>query len=224
MKLKKLIMTGFSLALGIAGFAGTANAATKTPIMNGPQVITKTVKVGKVTIPANTRVSVSGLTKKGNKQYVSVALDNLTYQLRHVTKATSITVRVNHNFKPSKYTAMDQLSRMTKGKTFSSEASFHEAPTMMFTDNKYVEYFSSGNVNKKPLSSTKITKVRKSGNTTYLYAKKNMLKLPDKRVSKKGNYQYRLAIHYNGAKEDGIFPYASYSVGSTYFYTPTGKA
>lgn len=224
MKLKNLIVTVAGLVLGLAGFVGTANAATKTPIMNGSQVITKMVKVGKVTIPANTRVSVSHLTKKGNKQYVSVALDNLTYQLRHVTKATSITVRINHNFKSSKYTAMDQLSRMTKGKTFSSEASYHQAPTIMFTANQYVEYFSSGNVNKKPLSSTKVTKVRKSGNTTYLYAKKNMLKLPDKRVSKKGNYQYRLTIHYNGAKEDGIFPYASYSVGSTYFYTPTGRA
>ncbi|HBF75689.1 MAG TPA: hypothetical protein DDW71_10600, partial [Lactobacillus sp.] len=89
MKLKKLIITGLSLALGVAGFAGSANAATKitTPSKNNFRVITKTVKVGKVTIPANTRVYVPSVSKKGNKQYANVELGTLRYQIRHETSA-----------------------------------------------------------------------------------------------------------------------------------------
>ena len=59
MKLKRLIIVGLSLALGVAGFSGTANAATKTTAKSNYRVITKTIKVGRVTMPANTRVYVS---------------------------------------------------------------------------------------------------------------------------------------------------------------------
>lgn len=50
---------------------------------------------------------------------------------------------------------------------------------------------------------------KKSGNLLHVYAKSNMLKLPDRRISHKGNYQYRLAIRYNQQFDN----YMSYSVG-----------
>jgi len=194
-KLKRLIIVGLSLALGVAGFSGTANAATKTTAKSNYRVITKTIKVGRVTIPANTRVYVSYFTKKGNKQYANVELGTLRYRIRHETSAKYLKVRVNHDFKASKAVAMDQLPGMWKPRT---KANQYQAATIRFTTDGYVEYFKDDKTNIKPISSTKVTKSKASGNTTYVYAKNNMLKLPDQKISNKGNYRYRLTVHFNG--------------------------
>lgn len=84
------------------------------------------------------------------------------------------------------------------------------------------KYFKSHNSNQKPVSSTKETATKHKGNMYYIYAKKNMLKLPDRRIRKQGNYQYRLAVRYNGLNSNGM----SYSVGhvKNYFYVPTLNA
>lgn len=224
MKFNTLMIAGLSLVLGVAGYAVTANAATKAPASRY-RVITKTVKVGKVTIPANTRVYVSYFTKKGNKQYANVELGTLSYRIRHETSAKYLTVRVNHNFKTSKAVATDQLPTMSKPKTTIKGNQYKNA-TIRFTVDGYVEYFKDDKANTKPISSTKVTKSRASGETTYVYAKSNMLKLPDKKISNTGNYRYRLTVHFYGAQAADTISALKYSVGSSnnFFYTAAGFA
>lgn len=230
MKLTKLIITGLTLAIGVAGFAGTANAATKTPAKSNYRVITKTVKVGKVTIPANTRVYVSYFSKKNNKQYANIELGTLRYRIRHETSAKYLKVRVNHNFKASKEVAMDGLDFMSKPKTTVKGTQYKNA-TIRFTTDGYVEYFENDKANAKPISSTKVTKSSAAGETTYVYAKNNMLKLPDQKISNKGNYRYRLTVHFYGSSAGSLGVDTNnsalkYSVGNSnnFFYTPAGFA
>lgn len=221
MKIKKMIgLTAATLlaALGL-GLSTQANAATSKSFY---ATTTRQVKSGKVTLPANTRVSIWYTATKNHKQYDSIDLTQMSYGIRHTTKATSITIPDSHNLKKLKDNDPSPLS-LGKGFKYASNT-WAKTPKLNFTTDNYVEYFANGNLNQKPTSSTKITKVSQKDNVTYYYAKKNMLKLPDKRISKKGNHRYRLTVRKNKAVSGDLS--ISYSVGSSknYFYTPTLKA
>lgn len=221
MKLNKMIgLTAATLlaALGI-GLSIQANAATSKSFY---ATTTRQVKSGKVVFPANTRVSVWYTSTKNHKLYASIDLTTMSYRIRHATKASSITIPYRHNLKNLKSNGPVPLS-LGKGFKYASNA-WTKTPKLNFTTDNYVEYFANGNLNQKPTSSTKITKTRQKGNVTYYYAKKNMLKLPDKRISKKGNYQYRLTVRKNKVVSADLS--ISYSIGSSknYFYMPTLKA
>ncbi|MFC6254699.1 hypothetical protein ACFP1H_08905 [Secundilactobacillus hailunensis] len=226
MHMKRVLLTGLSLILGITGFVGTAHAATKAPAKSYYRVITKTVKVGKVTIPANTRVF-AYFDKKGNKQYANIELGTLRYRIRQQTSAKFLKVRVNHNFKTTKAVPMDRLSFMSKPKTdVSKKGTEYKNATIRFTTDGYVEYFKNDKANTKPISSTKVTNSKASGNSTYVYSKKNMLKLPDKKINSKGNYRYRLTVHFTDHQAKDVLTALQYSVESSknFFYTPVGFA
>lgn len=227
MNLKRITVTGLTLALGLAGLMGTANAATKATTTSHYQLVTKTTTVGRVTIPANTRVYVAYFSKKGNRQYATVELSTLRYQIRHATTAKYLKVRVHHNLKAVKSVAMDQLPVMWQPKTNVTDQSRQDQnATIRFTSDGYVEYFKNDKTTTKPTSSTKVTKSVAKGQTTYVYAKHNMLKLPDKKISNKRNYRYRLMVHFNGAQAADTNAALSYSVGSkrNLFYTSAGNA
>ncbi|MFC6254173.1 hypothetical protein ACFP1H_06190 [Secundilactobacillus hailunensis] len=222
MKIKKIIsLTAVTLfaALGF-GLSTQANAATKKT--NDYAVTTRQVKSGKVTLPANTRVPVSHKSTKNHKTYASIDLTPMSYGIRHETNATSITIPYSHNLKTLK---SNYPTPLILGKGFKYDSNtWTKTPKLTFTANNYVEYFAKGNLKQKPTSSTKITKTSQKGNVTYYYAKKNMLKLPDKRISKKGNYQYRLTVQKNKVVPADLS--ISYSIGNSknYFYQPTLKA
>ncbi|HBF75688.1 MAG TPA: hypothetical protein DDW71_10595, partial [Lactobacillus sp.] len=100
------------------------------------------------------------------------------------TSAKYLKVRVNHNFKTSKTVATDQLPVTSKPKTkVSQKGRQYQNPTIRFTTDGYVEYFKDDKASTKPISSTKITKSKTSANTTYVYSKNNMLKLPDQKIT-----------------------------------------
>ncbi|WP_461243566.1 hypothetical protein [Secundilactobacillus muriivasis] len=227
MNLKRITVTGLTLALGLTGLMGTANAATNTTTTSHYQLVTKTTTVGRVTIPANTRVYVIYFSKKNGQKYATVELSTLRYQIRHATTAKYLKVRVNHNLKAVKSVAMDQLPVMRQPKTnVTDQGRQDQNTTIRFTSDGYVEYFKNDQATTKPTSSTKVTKSAAKGQTTYIYAKHNMLKLPDKKISNKGNYRYRLMVHFNGAQAAATNAALSYSVGSKQklFYTPAGNA
>jgi len=221
MKFSKMFGLAMATLLAAAGvgLSTQASAATSKPFY---ATTTRQVKSGKVTLPANTRVSVWYTATKNHKQYDSIDLTQMSYGIRHTTKTTSITIPYSHNLKKLKSNDPASLS-LGKGFKYASNT-WTKTPKLNFTTDNYVEYFANGNLNQKPTSSTKITKTRQKGNVTYYYAKKNMLKLPDKRISKKGNYQYRLTVRKNKVVSGDLS--ISYSVGSSknYFYTPTLKA
>lgn len=205
MKLIKLGLSALTLTLGLSLFGSPAMASSGTSYA----VSTTTVKSGKVILPKNTRVNFIYKTNKNNKTYGRIDLSTMRYKLRHQTSARYITVRINHNFKTVKANATDKLTTLVKGTPTTSDSKNAKLPVLRLTTDSYVEYFKTSSMTQKPVSSTKITALKKSGNLLHVYAKSNMLKLPDRRISHKGNYQYRLAIRYNQQFDN----YMSYSVG-----------
>lgn len=214
-----------TLGLGIFSVGSTtANAKTSTKSTAGYAVTTKAVKAGQVTLPANTRVSFLYQTTKNGKRYGRVELSTMSYQIRHQSKAKYVTVRINGNFKTAKKSLIDTIPSMTKGKALTTQAKYLASPTIRVTTDGYIEYFSTGSLTAKPVSSTKITAIKTKQNLTHIYAKTNMPKLPDKHIKTSGNYRYRLAIRANDDSTTSLS--ASYSVGtaSNYFYVPTLNA
>ncbi|MTV82815.1 hypothetical protein [Secundilactobacillus folii] len=223
MTFKKLMgsIAATGLALFSLGVATMTQAAAKSS--SSYAVTTRQVKSGKVTLPKNTRVAISYKTTKKHIVYARLDLSNMSYKIRHQTTSKAVTVRYTANFKATKSNSnLEKL--LAKGKAYTNQTSFTKAPKLHFTTDQYVEYFANGNTNSRPTSSTKITAIKKNGNLIHYYAKKNMLKLPDKRISKKGNYQYRLAVRINPNIAKDLS--RSYSVGSVknYFYLPTFRA
>lgn len=218
MKSYKVIFLSCSMLMATLFFS--ANQPVQAQAKSDAVTTTKTVKVGKVTIPRGTTLSVMTQPTKKNKEMITVDLDNTNYALRHQTTKTTVTFSATNAVKKAQSKDIYDYHYLVKGKATLTSTAYKKAPRLIITVNGYAEYYSSSNLNTKPISSTKLTATRRANDITYYYAKTNMLKLPDKHInSKTGKYNYRLAIRAN--KTDG-----SYSVGTVknYFYTPTGNA
>ncbi|GAX01481.1 hypothetical protein [Secundilactobacillus silagei] len=215
-----LITVAVLAAVGLS-FSTHVSAATKKD--DNYAITTRQVKAGKVTLPANTRVFVWYKSTRNHQTYASIDLLSMSYRIRHTTKATSITIPYSHNLKTVKGRYPNPIC-IGKGHQLTTQSAWTKTPKLTFTADNRVEYFANGNFDQKPISSTMITKTKQKGHITYYYAKKNMLKLPDKRISKTGNYQYRLTVQRNKVVLGALS--ISYSVGSStnYFYAPTLNA
>lgn len=218
MKPNKVIFLGFSMLK--ATLFVSADQPVHAQAKSDDVTTTKTIKIGKVTIPRGTTLTVMTQPTKKNKEMITVALDDTNYAIRHQTTKTTLTFSAVNTVKDARFKAIYAYHYLVKGKANLTNSAYKKAPRLVLTVNGYAEYYTSSNLNTKPISSTKLTAMRHANNTTYYYAKTNMLKLPDKHIkSKTGKYNYRLAIRAN--KTSG-----SYSVGTVrnYFYTPTGNA
>ncbi|WP_034526382.1 hypothetical protein [Secundilactobacillus oryzae] len=215
-RLKYVVLGAMSLS-GLLFFSN--NTQVEARQVNSKNVMTtKSIRSGKVVIPAKTRFQVQTYGTENGKRTMTVSMDQFNYQIRRQTTKSSVKFAVNNTIK--KANATYQYLYLVKGKTTLSDAAYKTAPRLIITTNGYAEYYKSSNLKQKPVSATKLNAIRKNGNITYYYAKTNMLKLPDKHIqSKTKKYNCRLAIRSNKN-------YGSYSVGTVknYFYVPTGNA
>ncbi|GAX06075.1 hypothetical protein HC026_07030 [Lactobacillus sp. LC28-10] len=225
MKLNKIV--GLTVATLLAavgvGLSTQTNASAKSYSGYSYAETTRQIKSGKLRIPAKTRVYLFAPTTKNHKVYAKIDVGDLNYNIRHTSKNAEMIVPYSGNLKVLKGNYPRPVT-IAKGKQFTTQSNFIKAPKIAITSNNYVEYFANGNTGTKPTSSTKITATKQKGNLTHYYAKKNMLKLPDRHISKKGNYQYRLAVRLNKNHFSKLS--TSYSVGTlkNYFYLPAPMA
>lgn len=209
-----------SCLLGLALLSLTKpTSVTAKTTHSGYATTTQAINLGKSQLPKNTRVYVSGNSSVNHRTYTTIALENMSYRVRQLTTKNYLKV-------PSRQVKLLTiqplaLPDMLKGHGSTIHAAAVKAPLLRLTTDNYIEYFRHANDNQKPLSSTKITAIKTTGKLTHVYAKTNMLNLPDKHLRTYGNYRYRLAIKENQTDPDNL--YMSYSVGhlKNYFYTPT---
>lgn len=214
---KKLLVSGLSLALGLVGL-GTLTNMPANASSTRYALTTKATRG----LPKNTRVAVNYTTKKSGKSYASIDASRLNYKLKKAVGNKKAIALLSDNLKTVKARVEDQIPTLFKGAEYTSSEAASKVNQLKVTTDGYVELYSNS-ASTTPISSTKVTATRKSGQITYLYSKTNMAKLPDRHIHKTGNYRYRLAIRDN-QKSSSLS--RSYSVGTlkNLFFKPTLNA
>lgn len=214
----RLLLFSCLLGLALLSLPNLTSATAKTT-HSGYATTTQAIHLGKSQISKNTRVYVSGTDSINHRTYATIVLENMSYRVRQLTSKDYLKV-------PSSQVKLLTIQPITlpdmlKGHGSTTHAATVKAPLLRLTTDNYIEYFRHANDNQKPLSSTKIMAIKTVGKLTHVYAKTNMLNLPDKHLRTHGKYRYRLAIKENQTDPDKL--YMSYSVGrlKNYFYTPT---
>lgn len=157
-------------------------------------------KKQKLYVPKGTVLKLDGIIKKGSKVTASIDYYALSYKLG----AKRIKLDQNGNYiggsyyvslKKSKYKIVKKPTAVTaltleRGKYNTYKDNYDMA---YVTSNNYLEYYKpdKGVSTGKPVQSNKITKVKKSGNKTYLYFKKAPKNVNTKKMKKN---QYRLTV------------------------------
>ncbi|KRK47527.1 hypothetical protein FC96_GL002453 [Secundilactobacillus kimchicus JCM 15530] len=215
---KKRVVSTLAITIGLIGLATSIQANAKTTFEDYYAVTTKATKA----LPKGTRVQVYRTATKNGKQFASVDVSRLSYEVQKRAGNKYSVVIATANLKKIATPASDKLTVLSKGAKYTTDARYKAANKLKVTTDGYVQYFANS-FKKAPISSTKLTASRAKGNIVYLYSKTNMAKLPDKHIHKHGNYQYRLAIRDN-QKQDELSQ--SYSVGTlkNLFYDVTMKA
>ncbi|MBT9671574.1 hypothetical protein GPK34_05980 [Secundilactobacillus kimchicus] len=219
----KKIVQGL-MAFGCTLFVSATVGSAKTDFVT----TTAPIEVGTVVIPKNTRLSFIDTSQVANRTVANIDWSALSYTLRQQKAGDSLQLPYSDHLRASKDTAADRLPWFYQGRYVGSEARQLARKMLKVTSDQYLEYYKSHDAQQKPISMTKITKSIKKGKFTFLYAKTNMAKLPDKKVRSTGNYRYRLTIRDNGTKTDPASQqkYSSFSVGrvANKFFVPEGRA
>ncbi|WP_461242849.1 hypothetical protein [Secundilactobacillus muriivasis] len=163
-------------------------------------VTTKTVRVGQITVPKNTRVSVASQVTHHGQRYARVEMQRLRYQLRHQTSRRYLTVPMQ-DLKATRRVATDQFSQLKQRRVNYDTTQ----PVINVTTDGRVEVYRDGSVdNQAPAASAQVTKRWRSGQTTVLTLKSSLAQLTTA-------HTHQLKLRANGAVANGT--YDSYAVG-----------
>lgn len=219
--MKKLSILMLSLTLGALGFLSVVSGQFTVAQAASEKyaITTSAVKAGTGTLPKGTRVAVGYTTTKNGHKYAAVDALGLSYELRRQTGNKKLMAVLASKLKYVATKGSDSIWLLNK-----SQQNGRSYSTLVNTTDGYVEYYKTTNISTKPISSTRLTATRTKGVYTYLYAKTNMPKLPDRRISKSGNYQYRLTIRDN--RQSTTNASKAFSVGTfkNFFTQLTGNA
>lgn len=197
---------------GIIGLGTIQVIHTTAQAQAGYAVTTKTVRVGQVTVPKATRVSVASQVTRHGERYAQIAIQRLRYQLRRQTTQRYLTVPMR-DLKPVQQVATDQFHQLKQRQT-TDEAT--QSMINVTTDGR-VEVYRDGGSGQAPTASARVTKSQRHGTTTVLTLKTALPQLT-------GTDHYQLKLRANGAVASGT--YSSYSVGAQrqLYYVWTGLA
>lgn len=157
-------------------------------------------KKKKIYVPKGTVLKLDGTFKKNGKITAQFDFDALSYKLgngkiKKDKNGTQLGEWYTVPLKKSKYKIVKKPTAVTaltleRGKYNTYKDNYDMA---YVTSNNYLEYYKpdKGVSTGKPVQSNKITKVKKSGNKTYLYFKKAPKNVNTKKMKKN---QYRLTV------------------------------
>lgn len=223
------------------------------------KIVTKnSVKKGTITIPKGTVVQIQAISASNGKTWVGLNINQLSYNIRKSYKLSSTMTEsipaTTKNFKhvsvpkylgfyATQKTYPDGALRnykadgnLYKGTKYPKNDTKAKMARVHVTPNGYLEYYKSSpfrvdGVDKKPTTSVKITKTSKSKSTLTLYSKGAVPKAIGSKVSKKGNYRYKVTIKrlnqfygtmfYNAKSKNvlnSVEIAAGYKVGKTQYF------
>lgn len=163
-------------------------------------VTTKTVRVGRVTVPKNTRVSVASQVTHNGQRYARIEMQRLRYQLRRQTSRWYLTISMQ-DLKATQRIATDQFSQL-KQRQINYDTT---QPVINVTTDGRVEVYRDGSVaNQAPAASAHVTKSWRNGQTTVLTLKSTLAQLTTAHTN-------QLKLRANGTVANGT--YDSYTVG-----------